>query len=417
MRLVYKFNIGKNENISSLCKISNNLYNQALYIFRETLSKEGKWLSYFELDAIMKNTKNLDGDINYRLLKAQCSQQVLRILDKNIKGYYKSIQDYKKNPDKYKGKPGLPNYKKRGSEFNLYYPNQSCKIKDGKIILSKDLSISIPQYEKYSDLIKDFKQVGIKPLVCGYKIEIIYEVKDIGISKEEEKTASIDLGIDNLATLISEDFTVLFSGKFVKSYNQLFNKTLAELNSIKDLQKIKGTTKRIKKLYYDREQYIEDVFHKISRKIVDLLVDSKITKLIVGYNKGWKQEVNMGKRNNQKFVQIPFARLVSYLEYKCELVGIEIVIHEESYTSKCDSLAFEKIGKHENYLGRRRKRGLFQSSVGKLINADVNGALNIMRKVVGDSCESIQRIIDRGLLFNPVRITNVFCQMSIFGNL
>lgn len=115
-----------------------------------------------------------------------------------------------------------------------------------------------------------------------------------------------------------------------------------------------------------------------------------------------------GKRNNQKFTQIPFARLVSYLEYKCELSGIEIVTHEESYTSKCDSLAFEAIGKHDNYLGKRKKRGLFQSSVGKLINADVNGALNIMRKVVGDSCESIHKIIDRGLLFNPVRITSVF---------
>lgn len=410
MRLLYKFNIGQNENISSLCKISNNLYNQALYIFRETLSNEDKWLSYFELDTIMKNTKNLDGNINYKLLKAQCSQQVLRILDKNIKGYYKSVQDYKKHSNKYKGKPGLPSYRKRGSEFNMYYTNQNCKIKDGKIVLSKELSIDIPQYEKYSDLIKNFKHVRIKPLACGYKIEIIYEVKDAEVSKgREEKIASIDLGIDNLATIVSEDFTIIFSGKFVKSHNQLFNKTLAKLNSIKDLQKIKGTTRRIKKLYYDREQYIEDVFHKISRKIVNLLIDSKITKLIVGYNKGWKQNVNMGKKNNQKFTQIPFARLVSYLEYKCELVGIEIVIHEESYTSKCDSLAFEKIGKHENYLGRRRKRGLFQSSVGKLINADVNGALNIMRKVVGDSCESIRRIIDRGLLFNPVRITNVFC--------
>lgn len=410
MRLLYKFNIGQNENISSLCKISNNLYNQALYIFRETLSNEDKWLSYFELDTIMKNTKNLDGNINYKLLKAQCSQQVLRILDKNIKGYYKSVQDYKKHPNKYKGKPGLPSYRKRGSEFNMYYTNQNFKIKDGKIVLSKELSIDIPQYEKYSDLIKNFKHVRIKPLACGYKIEIIYEVKDAEVSKgREEKIASIDLGIDNLATIVSEDFTIIFSGKFVKSHNQLFNKTLAKLNSIKDLQKIKGTTRRIKKLYYDREQYIEDVFHKISRKIVNLLIDSKITKLIVGYNKGWKQNVNMGKKNNQKFTQIPFARLVSYLEYKCELVGIEIVIHEESYTSKCDSLAFEKIGKHENYLGRRRKRGLFQSSVGKLINADVNGALNIMRKVVGDSCESIRRIIDRGLLFNPVRITNVFC--------
>lgn len=409
MRLVYRFNIGQNEEILKLCKVSNNLYNQALYIFRETLKNESKWLSYFELDKILKNTKNLDGEINYRLLKAQCSQQILKLLDNNIKSYYRSIQDYKKHSNKYKEKPGLPKYRKRGSEFNLYYPNQSCIIRNGKIILSKNIFIDIPQYEKYSGLLENFKQVRILPNYSGYRIEVIYEVEDIKIfERKEEKIASIDLGIDNLATLVSEDFAYLFSGKFIKSYNKLFNKTLAKLNSIKDLQKIKGITKRIKKLYYDREQYIEDVFHKISRRIVNLLANSGITKLIVGYNKGWKQEVNMGKKNNQKFTQIPFARLISYLEYKCELAGIEIVAHEESYTSKCDSLAFEAIGKHENYLGKRKKRGLFQSSTGKLINADANGALNIMRKVVGDSCGSVQGIIDRGLLFNPVRIKSVF---------
>lgn len=409
MRLVYRFNIGKDEEISKLCKVSNNLYNQALYVFRETLKNESKWLSYFELDKILKNTKNLDGKINYRLLKAQCSQQVLKLLDNNIKSYYRSIQDYKKHPNKYKEKPGLPKYRKRGSEFNLYYPNQSCIIRNGKIILSKKLFVDIPQYEKYSGLLENFKQVRILPNYAGYRIEVIYEVEDIEIPKsKEEKIASMDLGIDNLATLVSEDFTYLFSGKFIKSYNRLFNKKLAKLNSIKDLQKIKGTTKRIKKLYYERDLYIEDVFHKISRRIVNLLTNSGITKLIVGYNKGWKQEVNMGKKNNQKFTQIPFARLISYLEYKCELAGIEIVTHEESYTSKCDSLAFEAIGKHENYLGKRKKRGLYQSSTGKLINADVNGALNIMRKVVDDSSSYVQRIIDRGLLFNPVRIKSVF---------
>lgn len=409
MRLVYRFNIGKDEEISKLCKVSNNLYNQALYVFRETLKNESKWLSYFELDKILKNTKNLDGKINYRLLKAQCSQQVLKLLDNNIKSYYRSIQDYKKHPNKYKEKPGLPKYRKRGSEFNLYYPNQSCIIRNGKIILSKKLFVDIPQYEKYSGLLENFKQVRILPNYAGYRIEVIYEVEDIEIPKsKEEKIASMDLGIDNLATLVSEDFTYLFSGKFIKSYNRLFNKKLSKLNSIKDLQKIKGTTKRIKKLYYERDLYIEDVFHKISRRIVNLLTNSGITKLIVGYNKGWKQEVNMGKKNNQKFTQIPFARLISYLEYKCELAGIEIVTHEESYTSKCDSLAFEAIGKHENYLGKRKKRGLYQSSTGKLINADVNGALNIMRKVVDDSSNYVQRIIDRGLLFNPVRIKSVF---------
>lgn len=398
--MVYKFNIGQNEEISKLCKISNNLYNQALYIFRGMLSKEGKWLSYFELDSIMKNTKNLDGDINYKLLKAQCSQQILRVLDKNIKGYYKSVQDYKKHPNKYKGKPCLPCYRKRGSEFYLCYTNQSCKIKYGKIVLSKSLSIGIPQYEKYSDLIKDFNQVRIKPLNKGYKVEIIYEVKDTETSKERmDKVSSIDLGIDNLVTLVSEDFTYLFSGKFIKSYNKLFNKTLAKLNSIKDLQKIKGTTKRIKKLYYDREQYIEDVFHKISRKIINLLTNSGITKLIVGYNKRWKQGVNMGKRNNQNFVSIPFEMFISMLRYKSERQGLRFVEVNESHTSKCSSFDLESVGHHDTYVGRRVRRGLFKTRDGILINADINGSYNIMRKVKGDAVMPLHT----GFGYNPVK--------------
>lgn len=409
MKLVYKFYIGRNEDLSRLCKISNNLYNQALYVFRKTLSEEDKWLSYYELNKILIDMVNLDGEVNYKLLKAQCSQQVLRVLDKNIKGYYKSVQGFKKNKGKYRGKPELPKYRKRGSEFTLFYTNQSCSIRNGKIKLSKDLFIDIPQYDKYHDRIRDFKQVRIIPIFAGYKVEIVYDL-DVSnnMDVKEHKVASIDLGIDNLVTLISEDFNFIFSGKFIKSYNRFFNKTLSRLNSAKDLQNIKGTTNRIKKLYHDRDRYLEDVFHKVSRIIVNLLTDSKITKLVVGYNRGWKTGVNIGKKNNQKFTCIPFARLIGYLEYKCELLGIEFVTNEESYTSKCDSLALEPISKHESYLGKRVKRGLFQSSVGKLINADVNGALNIMRKVVGDSCEAIHRIINSGLLFNPVRIRSVF---------
>ena len=189
--------------------------------------------------------------------------------------------------------------------------------------------------------------------------------------------------------------------------NRKFNKTLSELKSIKDKQGIKKSTKRIKRLYDKRDRYLHDVFHKISKKIIDILIENNIGNLVVGYNRGWKQNVNMGKKNNQKFTYIPFARLISKLRYKCEMNGINFEINEESYTSKCDSLAFEKIGKHDSYLGRRSKRGLFKSSVGKLINADVNGAVNILRKVVGDS-DVVHRIIDIGLLFNPVRIKWVF---------
>lgn len=144
----------------------------------------------------------------------------------------------------------------------------------------------------------------------------------------------------------------------------------------------------------------------MSRQIADVLVEKNIGTLAVGYNVGWKQNTDMGKRNNQKFVQLPFARLTSYLSYKCKLAGIDFIEHEESYTSKCDAFALEEVCKHEGYLGKRVKRGLFRSSVGKIINADQNGALNILRKVVGDS--EFVRIIGSGHSLCPVRHCNPF---------
>ena len=150
-------------------------------------------------------------------------------------------------------------------------------------------------------------------------------------------------------------------------------------------------------------------YKKSKIDLINILVAKKIGRLVVGYNVGWKQRTNMGKRNNQKFVQMPFARLTSYLRYKCEMVDIGFVEHEESYTSKCDALALEPIGKHEKYLGRRTKRGLFRSSIGKLVNADHNGALNIMRKAVGDSY--VSRIVNSGHSLCPVRYSNPFVRI------
>jgi putative transposase len=159
-------------------------------------------------------------------------------------------------------------------------------------------------------------------------------------------------------------------------------------------------------MYDKRNRYFEDVFHKVSRQIVDILVEKKIGTLAVGYNAGWKHKSDMGKKNNQQFVQMPFARLVDYLRYKCDMVGIDFVRHEENYTSKCDALAFEKMCRHDEYVGKRVKRGLFQSSTGKIINADQNGALNIMRKVVGDSY--VRKIVDSGHSLCPVRYRTPF---------
>lgn len=406
MRLIYKFYTRHTEQLDALFKVSNNLWNQALYVFRQRLDSDGTWLWYNDMDKIMKQTLNLNGECNYRLLKAQCSQQILRVLDKSIKAYCKSIKDWKKHPEKYKAMPRMPSYRKRGGMFNLFYTKQSAAIKDGQIRLSKDLLITIPQWEKYGESASKFSQIRLIPERDKVKVEIVYDKELAASDVDKNKYASIDLGIDNLATMVTSEGCVFWSGKHLKSYNRYFNKELARLQSIKDLQGIKRSTKRIMALYAKRDKYFGDVFHKVSRQIVDVLVEKRIGTLTVGYNVGWKQSTDMGKRNNQKFVQLPFARLTSYLSYKCKLAGIDFIEHEESYTSKCDALALEEVCKHEDYLGKRVKRGLFRSSVGKIINADQNGALNILRKVVGDS--GFVRIIGSGHSLCPVRHCNPF---------
>ena len=406
MRLIYKFYTRHTEQLDALFKVSNNLWNQALYVVRQRLDSDCTWLWYNDMDKIMKQTLNLNGKCNYRLLKAQCSQQILRTLYKNIKAYCKSIKDWKEHPEKYKAMPRMPSYRKRGGMFNLFYTKQSATIKDGQMKLAKDLLIAIPQWEKYGEQASKFSQIRLIPERGKVKVEIVYDKELAASDVDKNKYASIDLGIDNLATMFTSEGCVIWSGKHLKSYNRYFNKELARLQSVKDLQGIKRSTKRIMALYAKRDKHFEDVFHKVSRQIVDVLVEKNIGTLTVGYNVGWKQNTDMGKRNNQKFVQLPFARLTSYLSYKCKLAGIDFIEHEESYTSKCDALALEEVCKHEDYLGKRVKRGLFRSSVGKIINADQNGALNILRKVVGDS--EFVRIIGSGHSLCPVRHCNPF---------
>lgn len=403
MQLVYKFDTNHYDRLCAICRVTNNLYNQALYIIRNELKDNDRWLFYPGLDRIMKNVTNLEGTVNYRLVKSHVAQQTLRVLDKAMKGYVKAVKDWSKNPGKYNGKPELPCYHKRGGMSNAIYTNQSCRIHDGYIILDRDLKIPVPQWEKYKDRIERFKQVRIIPKRTYMTVEVVYDCvcsDNVGTGM-----ASIDLGVNNLVTLVCGCNALLFSGKVVKSYNRWFNKTLSMLQSIKDRQSIDKLTNRMRNMYDKRERFMNDVMHKTSRRIVDYLVSHHIGTLAVGYNKGWKQSVNMGGVNNQKFTFIPFARLRSCLRYKCELAGISYIEHEESYTSKCDALAMEDICKHDSYLGKRIKRGLFKSAVGKVINADVNGALNIGRKVFGDSFV----IADSGRWYRPERINVLKC--------
>jgi putative transposase len=400
MQLTYKYKIKNNEEILKLCKISKDLYNQSLYIIKENL-KENKFLFYNDLDKIMKNKINLEGNINYRLLKTQVSQQILMSLDKNLKSYFKSIKDWKKNPSKYKGMPKLPGYKKDYN--NLIYTNQSCVIINNKIQLSKKLSINLPQWKEE---FKTFNQIRIIPKNNFIEVEIIYTTKELNIELNKDKYSSIDLGINNLITMINEYVQpLIISGKQIKSINQLYNKEKSILYSIKDKMNIKYT-KKLYKLDEKRNDQIKDIFHKVSRYIVNYLIKNKIGNIVVGYNKSWKDSIKLGNKTNQTFVSIPYLKMIKYLEYKCKMVGINFIKNEESYTSKIDSLVLEPLKKQENYLGKRIMRGLFQSSIVKLINADVNGSLNILRKVVDDSF--VKMIIDRGLLFNPIKIRDIY---------
>ena len=413
MRLVYKFNNYKhNEELFKMCRFSKDLYNQTMYIVKTNL-KDGKFLFYNDLDKILKVTPNLEGEINYRKLKSQVSQQCLKLIDKNLKSYFKSIKDWSKNKTKYKGRPHLPNYLPKNGMFQLIYPNQSCSIKGGKIYFSKDLSVSIPQWEKFSSVLKNFKQIRVNPKNEYTEIEIVYETELENYDLDKSRYSSIDLGLDNLVTMVT-DFSepIIYSGKQIKSKNQYFNKTLSERKSVLEKENKKKTSKFIKHLCDKRTKETEDVYHKVSRHIVNLLTQNKIGNLIIGYNSGWKDSVVIGKVNNQNFVMISHDKLISMLEYKCRMVGINVIKHEESYTSKCDGLCLETISRHETYLGKRKKRGLFQSSVGKLVNADVNGALNIMRKVVGDS-EIVSRIINSGRLFRPLKFNNLYSLKNI----
>ena len=279
-----------------------------------------------------------------------------------------------------------------------FFKKNSCRLKeDGCIHFIKN--IIRPIKTKIGD--NKLCQVRIIPQATCYVVEVIYEKKEQDLNLDKDNFLSIDLGLNNLCTCISnvgiKPFIV--NGKIIKSFNQWYNKKRARLMSyIGD----KGTSKRLRRLNNYRNFWIEDKIHKVSRFIVNICIENNIGNLVVGLNKGWKNGVNLGKRINQKFVEIPFSKLVEKISYKCKLVGIDFQVHEESYTSKVDHLAFEKLGKHDVYLGKRKKRGLFQSSIGKLINADINGAIGIGRKVFGDSY--VSKIIDSGLAFNPVRV-------------
>lgn len=392
MRLVER-HIVKDNRFEDICLKSGLLYNYVLYNVRQGIFS-GNYLKEYDFSTKLGRENQFD----FRNLPCAVSQQVIHQVFSNINLWIKLKKDFEKNPGKYNNhKPKLPKYKNGKKQNMIVFTTSACRIKKGYIHFIKNI------VEPIKTNIGDNKlcQVRIIPQATCYVVEVIYEKKEQILHLNKDNVLSIDLGLNNLCSCINnvgiKSFIV--NGKVIKSFNQWYNKKKAKLMSfVGD----KGTSNKLNRLNNKRNFWIEDKIHKVSRYIIDFCKDNNIGSIVIGLNKGWKQNINLGKKTNQKFVEIPFSKLIDKISYKGKLTGIDVITTEESYTSKIDHLAFEPLKNQDIYLGKRKKRGLFQSSVGKLLNADINGAIGIGRKVIGDSY--VNRIISSGLAFNPVKV-------------
>ena len=384
---------------------SKNLYNAALYEIRQSFIHEGKYLNYNEVQRRMQSHEA------YKALPAKVSQQILMVLDRNWKSFFEALDAYNENPSKFLGRPKLPKYKHKTEGRNiLVYTIQAISKRGLKHGLIQPSMLPIKMQTKQ----KDIDQVRIVPRKGFYVVEVVYgkEVKQATVNPAYY--AGIDIGMNNLVALTSNKpgfRSVVVNGRPVKSVNQFYNKRKAEL------QKKLGhtdTTKRMERMTNTRNRRIDHYMHTASKRIIDVLVKEGIGVLCIGKNDAWKQETNMGKRTNQNFVQIPHARFIAMLTYKAELVGIRVEITEESYTSKASLLDLDPLPVRTNsdekhtFSGKRVKRGLYRASDGRYINADINGAGNIIRKVAPDAFG--QRAVEDGkavltsLVVHPVRV-------------
>ena len=419
---------------------SRNLYNQSNYIQRQLFFQHKPIKSYVDLDKIAKfNTEYPD---YRRMPTAQTAQQTLRVLSSNWKGYFKAHKDWKKNPEKYLGEPRPPKYRKGKKGFALTVTNQDCSIKkDGLIHFPASFQgyTIKPRFPKEAKL----QQVRFIPTKHNYiTVEIVYKLAD-------EKPAlisghrylGVDLGINNLAA-VGNNFgerPFVISGKGLKSINHDFNRRLKHFQSIADgtnasiigkkqqelranenpsriyrrkklkrmkakgiypakaenlvqdkLQNVKS--ERISNMYARRNFKIKDFLHKASRILVDYAKKHGVSTIIIGRNKDWKQNTSerMYHTVSFHFAKIPHYKFIQMVEYKAMLAGIKVVKVDESYTSGTSFLDNEKPTKKFYDKSRRKKRGLFVSNKGLKINADVNGAMQIIRKYAKD--ESLETI-------------------------
>ena len=377
--------------IDDLCWKSKNLYNYGNYIIRQDfietskqkeqgLIEDAHWIQYNELFQLCKESDC------YKCIGSNVGQATLRKLDKNWRSFFAAIKDYSKNQSKYLGRPKLPKYlPKEGGRYELGLDNLKFKIIDGHIyfswtplkIMNNIFRTKIPNGSK-------LVQLRFVPKSNEYIMEVVYQIevpetKDI----ESQSIAAIDLGVDNLMTITTNCGVnpIIINGKPLKSINQYYNKKISEMRSSLKLRNNSDWSNEMQRFTTKRNNQVNDYIQKSTKMVVDFCKSNDIDTLVCGYNSGWKQDTNMGKRVNQKFVSIPYLSIVQRLEYKCEDEGIKFIKTNESYTSGTSFLDGEEPIEKNYNKDRRIHRGLFQSEKGEYINADVNGSYQIMKKV------------------------------------
>ena len=371
---------------------SKNLYNVALYHTRQAYIHRGEVIPYARM------AKQLKGHEVYQALPAKVSQWVLKQVAAAWASFFAARKAYAADPSRFQGRPRLPKYKAKDGRNLLTYTIQAISevaLRRG-LIAPSGLGVELPTQQTR------LQQVRIVPRGTHYDVEVVYEQAVTPADVNPEWIAGLDLGVDVLAAIATTKPGVaprLVNGRPIKSINQAYNKTRARLQS--KLPQGRYTSRQLDAITNARGRRIRDYLHNASRAIVNWLVQERIGTLVIGYNAEWKQGINLGRRTNQTFVGIPFARFIAMLTYKAELVGIHVITLPETYTSKCSFLDGEPVGKHERYAGRRVRRGLFRTASGRLVHADVNAAYN----QIGNAAPHAFGPGRSGCVVQPVSIT------------
>lgn len=358
-----------------LCFKSKNLYNSILYIQKQNYQEGKSYINENDMTKFLREQKNPD----FYALPSKPAEYVVKQVDKAHESCFSKSKSKKEG--RHNQKVGLPRYKdpvkgRNVTTFNIKRLRKQTYRKEGLIHLSKT-TIKFKSKIPFEQI----HEVKVVPKNGYYELHVVYNV-EAPKPVDSEDYAAIDLGLNNLATVVTTvSSPFIINGRTLKSINHDWNKRIAKHQS--KLRKGARSSKRIKNMTNKRNRRVNDYLHKASRALVNELRKLCISKVVIGHNNGWKQNVKLGKKTNQNFVQIPHSRFIQMITYKCHLEGIEVVVAEESFTSKCSFLDNESVEKHDVYMGKRVKRGLFMSSTGTLINADVNGACNIMKKHLG----------------------------------